>query len=45
MKDYIILYREDFKKDYIFEEYKNLPNAIYNSENDSITFYTIDKGT
>ena len=36
--NYITIYRDELKSDLIFEQYKNMPNAVYNADEQYVKF-------
>ena len=39
-KPYIILYRDEFQDDDVFDEYCSMPNAVVSDDQMSVKFYT-----
>ena len=38
--NYVIIYRDELKSDVVFEQYKNMQNAIYNPDEEYVKFLT-----
>ena len=39
-ENYIIIYRDELRSDKVFEQYKSMKHAIYDSESDRVKFFT-----
>ena len=39
-ENYIIIYRDELQSDKVFEQYRDMHDAIYDPESDSVKFFT-----